>query len=55
MVTVEMPGRQLTGKQLILGFGMPNLFFHLQTAYAILRMKGVPLLKSDYFEPWICS
>lgn len=27
---------------------MPNLFFHLQTVYAILRMKGVPLSKLDY-------
>ncbi|KKY30289.1 putative helix-turn-helix-domain containing protein type [Diaporthe ampelina] len=29
-------------------FILPNLFFHLQTAYAILRMKGVPLSKLDY-------
>ncbi|KAG6354788.1 hypothetical protein INS49_003869 [Diaporthe citri] len=29
-------------------FVIPNLFFHLQTAYAILRMKGVPLSKKDY-------
>lgn len=29
-------------------FVLPNAFFHLQTAYAILRMKGVPLSKRDY-------
>ena len=51
-VTVELPSGQFTGKQFILGFGLPNLFFHLQTAYAIFRMKGVPLGKADYMEPW---
>ncbi|KAK0617589.1 hypothetical protein B0T14DRAFT_498577 [Immersiella caudata] len=30
--------------------GIPNFFFHLQTAYAILRSKGVPLGKKDYIE-----
>ncbi|KAK4442890.1 hypothetical protein QBC34DRAFT_479306 [Podospora aff. communis PSN243] len=30
--------------------GIPNFFFHLQTAYAILRAKGVPLGKKDYIE-----
>jgi hypothetical protein len=50
--TVELPVGKMTGKQFILGFGMPNLFFHLQMAYAILRMKGVPLGKDDYLGPW---
>jgi uncharacterized protein len=27
---------------------MPNFFFHVTTAYAILRHNGVPLGKSDY-------
>ena len=27
---------------------MPNLYFHLTTAYAILRHNGVPLGKLDY-------
>lgn len=49
---VKVAGEEITGKQFILGFGMPNLFFHLQTAYAILRMKGVPLGKDDYLGPW---
>jgi hypothetical protein len=51
---VKLPIGQLTGKQFIFGFGMPNLFFHLQTAYAILRLKGVPLGKVDDLEPWNC-
>lgn len=33
-------------------FVVPNTFFHVQTAYAILRMKGVPLGKPDYMGPF---
>lgn len=29
---------------------LPNLYFHLTTAYAILRMKGVPLGKADFMR-----
>jgi hypothetical protein len=32
----------------ILQFSLPNFFFHLSTAYDILRHKGVPLGKMDY-------
>ncbi|KAK2603834.1 hypothetical protein QQS21_003958 [Conoideocrella luteorostrata] len=49
---IKMPGGLISGKQFVLGFALPNLFFHLQTAYAILRMKGVPLGKDDYLDPW---
>lgn len=31
----------------------PNLFFHLVTAYNILRSKGVPLGKMDYLDPFV--
>ncbi|KAL2024874.1 hypothetical protein VTK56DRAFT_3573 [Thermocarpiscus australiensis] len=40
-------------KQYVLGFEIPNLFFHLNMAYAILRMKGVDLGKGDYLHPFI--
>ncbi|HWK35353.1 DUF1993 domain-containing protein [Sphingomonas sp.] len=30
------------------GFVLPNFYFHVTTAYAILRMQGVPLGKLDY-------
>lgn len=33
---------------LILSFSMPNFFFHVVTAYDILRMRGVPIGKRDY-------
>ncbi len=32
----------------ILQFALPNFYFHVTTAYAILRHKGVPLGKLDY-------
>ncbi|KAK2685291.1 hypothetical protein QWA68_015949 [Fusarium oxysporum] len=45
--------RQFTGKEYILTYVVPNFFFHLQTAYAILRMKGVPLGKGDFLGPFM--
>lgn len=33
-------------------YGLPNVFFHLTTAYAILRSKGVPLSKVNYITPF---
>lgn len=32
----------------VLGFAHPNFYFHVTAAYAILRMKGVPLGKLDF-------
>jgi uncharacterized protein len=32
----------------LMSFSLPNLHFHATTAYAILRMKGVPIGKRDY-------
>ncbi|KAJ5232425.1 hypothetical protein N7468_005381 [Penicillium chermesinum] len=31
------------------GICLPNIYFHLTTAYGILRKEGVPLGKMDYF------
>jgi hypothetical protein len=41
----EIPFR---AQDYVLGFALPNFFFHLTTAYALLRMKGVPIGKLDY-------
>jgi len=38
----------MSGKAYLFGFALPNFFFHTQTAYAILRSKGVPLGKGDF-------
>lgn len=36
------------GRSYLLGFVQPNFYFHVTTAYAILRMKGVPIGKMDF-------
>ena len=47
---VKQLGKRLdfTADQFLLTFSQPNFFFHATTAYAILRMKGVPIGKIDY-------
>jgi hypothetical protein len=39
---------KFTGQQYLLNFGMPNFYFHVVAAYAILRHNGVPLGKPDF-------
>ena len=39
---------KFTGMQYLLGFALPNLYFHVTTAYNILRHNGVEIGKSDY-------
>jgi hypothetical protein len=34
-----------------LAFALPNFFFHVATAYDILRHRGVPIGKMDYIGP----
>ena len=36
------------GMQYLLGFALPNFYFHVVTAYVILRHNGVEVGKSDY-------
>jgi hypothetical protein len=36
------------GQAYLLHRAMPNFYFHITTAYAILRHNGVPIGKSDY-------
>lgn len=38
----------LTGLQYFQSFSLPNFYFHLTTAYDILRHNGVPLSKTDF-------
>ncbi|MDQ7989560.1 MAG: DUF1993 domain-containing protein [Candidatus Dactylopiibacterium sp.] len=37
-----------TGAQYLTGFALPNFYFHLATAYGILRHNGVELGKQDF-------
>jgi hypothetical protein len=42
---------RFTGSQFLLQFAIPSFFFHLTTAYALLRHEGVPLTKGDFLGP----
>jgi uncharacterized protein len=47
---------ELSGSAYVDDFLMPNFYFHLVTAYDILRMAGVPIGKKDYmmhFMPFV--
>jgi len=39
---------KIPGQNYLLGFAIPNFFFHITTAYDILRQNGVPIGKLDY-------
>lgn len=40
--------RTMKGEAYLLNWALPNLFFHVTTAYAILRHNGVELGKGEY-------
>lgn len=42
---------RFTGASYLSDFGLPNLFFHVVTAYGIMRHHGAPLGKLDYLGP----
>ncbi len=37
-----------TGEDFLLSFALPNFFFHVTTAYNLMRAKGVPIGKGDF-------
>ncbi|MBP0494876.1 DUF1993 domain-containing protein [Roseomonas sp. SG15] len=41
----------LPGADYLLGFALPNFYFHVTTAYDILRHLGAPIGKRDYLGP----
>ena len=40
--------RTLSGQAYLLSYGLPQFFFHVTTAYALLRHSGVDIGKRDY-------
>lgn len=40
--------KTLSGQAYLANYGLPQFFFHVSTAYAILRHNGVPIGKRDY-------
>jgi hypothetical protein len=49
-VVIKLRGQDVkfTGLQYLLGFAYPNFYFHVTTAYNILRHNGVEIGKRDY-------
>jgi hypothetical protein len=49
-VVIKVGGNDLafTGQTYLLSFVLPNIYFHISVAYAILRHNGVILGKKDY-------
>jgi uncharacterized protein len=41
----------LTSQQYLTRFALPNFYFHVTTAYDILRKNGVPVGKRDFLGP----
>ncbi len=45
-----LPGKFIMAHDYIQDFATPNFYFHITTAYALLRRDGVPLGKRDYLH-----
>ncbi len=43
-------GYRFSGSAYLTGFALPNFFFHVTTAYALLRAQGVGLGKPDFLQ-----
>jgi hypothetical protein len=44
--------QSFTGQSYLLSFALPNFYFHITTAYGILRAQGVKIGKLDYLGPF---
>jgi len=49
-ITLKFPQGEMTftGKDFLTNFALPNFYFHVTTAYGLLRHKGIPIGKMDY-------
>jgi len=45
------PGKGIKGCDYLVGFALPNFYFHCTTAYAILRHNGIDVGKMDFLGP----
>jgi len=52
-ITITIAGNPMSFKGLpyLVDFALPNFYFHLACAYAILRHNGVPIGKRDFIGP----
>jgi hypothetical protein len=56
-IALKFPSLEMTftGTRLVTDFVLPNFFFHVTTAYALLRMKGVAIGKMDYLAGGVAA
>ena len=49
-VVLKFPQGEMTfsGRDFVAGFALPNFYFHVTTAYALLRHKGINIGKMDF-------
>ena len=49
-VTLKFPQGEMkfSGRDFLSGFALPNFYFHVTTAYDLLRHKGIAIGKRDY-------
>lgn len=47
-ITTPRTSFEFTGIDYATNFALPNFYFHVTTAYALLRHKGVPIGKMDF-------
>lgn len=50
-ITIRKVDLKFTGQDYLLKWAQPNVYFHVTTAYNILRHNGVELTKSDFLGP----
>lgn len=48
VLTFPQGEMRFTASDYVRGFVLPNFYFHLTTAYALLRAQGVPIGKRDF-------
>jgi hypothetical protein len=52
-VVLKFPNGEMSfsGREYLTGFVLPNFYFHVTAAYAILRHNGIAIGKMDYLGP----
>lgn len=52
-VVLKFPNGEMSfsGRDYLTGFVLPNLYFHITTAYGLLRHKGIAIGKMDFLGP----
>ena len=55
LITLPFGVPQMPAARYLHGFALPSLFFHVATAYAILRHRGVPLGKRDFLGNYLST